>query len=181
MTRKDKNKIVEALVGQLATIDYFYVIDAQGLSAEEIGDFRRKCFQAGVVYRVVKNTLINKALEKLKNEVDYSVLREKVLKGFSGILFAQDVGSTPAKIIKEFRKQRKLAKPFFKGACIDKELFVGEAYLDALSQLKSKAELLGELIGLLQSPITRVVASLQSGKHQLVGVLQALAAKKAQP
>jgi large subunit ribosomal protein L10 len=181
MTRKDKNKIVEALVKQLSTIDYFYVIDAEGLSAGEISDFRGKCFQAGVVYQVVKNTLINKALEKLESEVDYSAFSNTVLKGFSGILFAQDVGSTPAKIIKEFRKQRKLAKPFFKGACIDKELFVGEECLDVLSQLKSKTELLRELIALLQSPITRLMASLQSGKHQLVGVLRALAEKKAQP
>ena len=179
MTRKDKNKIVEDLVKHLSEIDYFYVIDAEGLNAGEISDFRRKCFQAGVVYQVVKNTLIKKALEKLGSEVDYTGFSDTVLKGFSGILFAQGVGSTPAKIIKEFRKQRKLARPFFKGACIEKELFVGEEYLDTLRQLKSKTELLGELIGLLQSPMTRLMASLQSGKHQLAGILRTLADKKA--
>jgi large subunit ribosomal protein L10 len=179
MTRKEKNKVVEALAKQLAEVDYFYVINAEGLSAGEISDFRRKCFQAGIVYQVVKNTLINKALEKLESEADYSAFSDTVLKGFSGILFAKEVGSTPARVIKEFRKQRKLAKPLFKGASIDKELFIGEEYLDQLSSLKSKTELLGELIGLLQSPVARVVASLQSGKHQLAGIVRALSERKA--
>jgi large subunit ribosomal protein L10 len=179
MTRKEKHEIVETLVERLASTDYFYVIDAEGLTIKEINDFRRKCFQAGVVYQVVKNTLIHKALEKLPSEVDYSVFSETVLRGFSGILFAQDTGSIPAKIIKDFRKQRRLKSPLLKGASIHKELFIGEKHLDALSQLKSKAELLGELIALLKSPITHVMASLHSGKHQLVGVLKALAEKKA--
>lgn len=179
MTRKEKNEIVEALVRQFASTDYFYVIDAGGLSVEEISDFRRRCFHAGVVYQVVKNTLIHKALEKLKSEVDYSVFNDTVLKGFSGILFAKDVGSTPAKIIQEFRKRRKLANPLLKGASIDQEIFIGEEHLDELSRLKSKTELLGELIGLLQAPMTRVMASLQSGKHQLAGIVKALADKKA--
>jgi large subunit ribosomal protein L10 len=179
MTRKEKNKLVESLVEQLVATDYFYVIDAEGLNVEEISHFRRRCFQADIVYQVVKNTLINKALEKLEGEVDYSVFSDTVLKGFSGILFAKDVGSTPAKVIKEFRKQRKLTSPVLKGASIDEALFIGEEHLDTLSNLKSKAELLGELIGLLQSPMTRVMASLQSGKHQLAGIVKALAEKKA--
>lgn len=179
MTRKEKNEIVETLAEQLASTDYFYIIDAEGLNIEEINDFRRKCFQAGIVYQVVKNTLISKALEKLESEVDYSTFSDTVLKGFSGILFAKDIGSTPAKIIKEFRKQRRLESPFLKGASIDKELFIGEEHLDPLSQLKSKVELLGELIALLNAPITNVMASLQSGKHQLAGLMRALAAKEA--
>jgi len=179
MTRKEKNRVVEALVKQLVSTDYFYVIDAEGLDVEAINDFRRRCFQAGVAYQVVKNTLINKALEKLASDVDYSIFSDTVLKGFSGILFAKDVGNAPAKVIKEFRKQRKLENPLLKGASIYKELFIGEEHLDALSKLKSKHELLGELIGLLQSPITRVMASLQSGKHQLAGIVRALSDKKA--
>lgn len=177
MTRKEKGRILEALVARLASTDYFYVVNAEGLNAEEIGDFRRKCFQAGVVYQVVKNTLISKAFEKLGSEVDYSAFRHSVLKGSSGILFAKDTGSIPAKIIKEFRSRRKLEVPLLKGAFIDKELFVGEAYLDDLSQLKSRTELLGELIGLLQSPITRVMASIHSSTHQLASLVQALAEK----
>jgi large subunit ribosomal protein L10 len=179
MTRKEKNEIVETLASQLASTDYFYVIDAGGLNVEEVNDFRRKCFQAGVVYRVVKNTLISKALEKLESGVDYSILSKVVLKGVSGILFAKDIGSIPAKIIKDFRKQRRLGSPLLKGASIDKDLFIGEEHLDALSQLKSRAELLGELIALLNSPIANVIASLQSGKHQLAGLMRTLAAKGA--
>ena len=174
MTRREKNKIVDALVKKLVAADYFYIINAEGLNIEAINDFRKKCFQAGVVYQVVKNTLIHKALEKLNNEIDYSAFSEAVLQGFSGILFAKDVGSTPAKIIKEFRKARQLEMPLLKGASIDKELFIGEEHLDELSRLKSKAELVGELIGLLQAPITRVMDSLQSGKHQIVGMVKAL-------
>jgi len=179
MTRKEKTEIVESLVERFALTDYFYIVDAEGLNIEEINDFRRKCFQAGIVYQVVKNTLIKKALEKLQGEVDYTSFNDTVLKGFSGILFAKDVGSTPAKIIKEFRKQKKLATPRFKGAFIDKELFIGEEHLDALSRLKSKTELLSELMALLQTPMTRVIASLQSGKHQLAGIVKALAERKA--
>jgi large subunit ribosomal protein L10 len=179
MTRKEKSRILAALVARLSSADYFYVVNAEGLNAEEIADFRGRCFQAGVVYQVVKNTLISKALEKLGSEVDYSTFGHTILKGFSGILFAKDTGSIPAKIIKDFRSRRKLAIPLLKGASIDKELFIGEEYLDGLSQLKSKNELLGELIGLLKSPITRVVASLQSSTHRLAGLVQALAERKA--
>ncbi len=178
MTRKEKSKIVATLVEQLALTEYFYIIDAEGLNVEEANDFRRRCFQAGVIYQVVKNTLITKALSQLDSEVDNFALSDTVLKGFSGILLAKDVGSIPAKVIKDFRKQRKLAKPLLKGAFIDKALFLGEEHLDMLSQLKSKTELLGELVGLLQSPITRVMASLQSSKYQLAGLLEALSVKE---
>jgi len=148
------------------------------MNIEEVNDFRRRCFQAGVSYQVVKNTLIQKALEKLENEVDYTPFGEQVLKGFSGILFPQEAANIPAKIIKDFRKERGLENPLLKGASIDKDLFVGEEHLEALSNLKSKTELIGELVGLLKSPITRVMSSLQSGKHQLSGVVQALASKE---
>lgn len=179
MTRKEKNKVVETLVEQFSSTDYFYIIDAEGLDIEEVNDFRRKCFQVGVVYQVAKNTLINKALEKLEGEVDYTIFSDEVLKGFSGILFAKEVGSAPAKIIKDFRKQRKLGIPLLKGASIDKELFIGEEHLEALTHIKSKEELLGALMGLLKSPIIRVVASLQSAKQQLAGLMKALAEKEA--
>ena len=178
MTRKEKNEIVETLARQLASTDYFYIIDAEGLNVEAINDFRRKCVQAGVVYQVVKNTLISKALEKLESGVAYSTFSDTVLKGVSGILFSKDIGSTPAKIIKDFRKQRRSEGPFLKGASIDEELFIGEEHLDALSQLKSKAQLLGELITLLNTPIASVIVLLQSGKHQLAGLMKALAARE---
>mmetsp|Transcript_4364 Transcript_4364/g.9888 ORF Transcript_4364/g.9888 Transcript_4364/m.9888 type:complete len:182 (-) Transcript_4364:15853-16398(-) len=180
MTRKEKSEIVEGLVKQLASVDYFYIIDAEGLNVEEINDFRRKCFQTGVGYQVVKNTLIHKALESWDNETDYADFRNTVLQGFSGILFSKDIGSAPAKIIQEFRKQRNLKIPLLKGASIHKELFIGEEHLDTLSKLKSKVELLGELIGLLQTPVTRVITSLQSGRDRLASIIQALTEEKAQ-
>lgn len=178
MTRKEKSKIIATLVEQLSSTEFFYIVDAEGLNVEEVNDFRRRCFQAGVIYQVVKNTLVIKALNQLDNKVDSSAFSSAVLKGFSGILLTQDVGSIPAKVIKDFRKQRKLEKPLLKGAFIDKALFIGEKHLDTLSQLKSKTELLGELVGLLQSPITRVMTSLQSGKYQLAGLVEALSMKK---
>ncbi len=177
MTRKQKETIVEGLVKQFSSTDYFYIIDATGLTVEAVNDFRKRCFQAGVLYQVVKNTLINKALKKLNGEVDYSSFGDAVLRGFSGILFARDIGSTPAKIIKGFRKQKGLGSPILKGASIDQALFIGEEYLDTLSELKSKAELVGDIIGLLQSPVKHVMASLQSSKYQLAGIVKALSEK----
>ena len=178
MTRQEKTEIVAALAERLASTDHFYIVDAEGLNIEEINDFRRKCFQAGVTYQVVKNTLIQKALEKLENEVDYAPFGDKVLKGFSGILFPQEAANIPAKIIQDFRKQRNLQAPLLKGASIDRDLFIGEEHLVTLSNLKSKTELIGELIGLLKAPMTNVMSALQSGKHQLAGVVQTLAAKE---
>ncbi|XWN34733.1 MAG: 50S ribosomal protein L10 [Roseivirga sp.] len=178
MTRKEKNNIVEGLAKQLASNNYFYIINAEGLTVEEVNDFRRRCFQAGLVYQVVKNTLIIKALAKLESEVDYTAFNSEVLKGFSGVLFTKDTGSTPAKVIQDFRKQRGIASPLLKGASIDQALFIGEEHLETLSKLKSKTELIGEVIGLLQSPVTRVMASLQSGKHQIAGMVKALSEKE---
>ena len=178
MTRKEKSKVVATLVEKLSSTEYFYIVDAEGLNVEEVDDFRKRCFQAGVIYQVVKNTLISRALSQLDGEVDHAAFSDTVLRGFSGILLAKDVGNIPAKIIKDFRKQRKLEKPLLKGAVIDKALFIGEEHLDILSQLKSKTELIGELVGLLQSPVMRVVTSLQSGKYQLAGLMEALSMKK---
>jgi large subunit ribosomal protein L10 len=178
MTRQEKNKIVTTLVGRLASTDYFYIVDAGGLNVEAINDFRRRCFQAGIVYCVVKNTLIRKALEQFKSEADYTDFSNTVLKGYSGILFATEKGNVPAHILKDFRKQRGIKSPVLKGASMDRVLFIGEEHLDTLSKFKSKDELLGELIGLLQSPVMRVLASLQSGKEQLMGVLKALTDQK---
>ena len=178
MTRQEKHNIVDGLVERLASNNYFYIVNAEGLTVEEVNDFRRKCFQAGIVYQVVKNTFIIKALEKLAGEVDYTALNDEVLKGFSGILFAKDIGNTPARVIQDFRKQRGIASPLLKGASIDQALFIGEEHLETLGKLKSKTELIGEIVALLQSPVTRVVTSLQSGKHQLAGMVKALSEKE---
>ena len=175
MTRSEKGETIEGLVEKLNAHDYFYIVDATGLSVEKINDFRRRCFKEGVIYQVVKNTLIAKAFEKIKNGVDYSSFSDTVLKGFSGILFVQEVGSTPAKIVKNFRKQKNLDRPILKGASIDGDLFIGEEHLEALSKLKSRIELIDEIITLLKSPITNVMSAMQGSKYKLAGVMKALA------
>ena len=178
MIRKKKAKIIESLVEKFSASAYFYIIDAAGLTVEEVNDFRRRCFKNGVVYRVVKNTLIKKGLERLENDTDYAVFNEQVLKEFSGILISKDAANIPAKIIKAFRKERGKDKPTLKGASIDGELFVGNEHLDTLSKLKSKTELIGEVINLLQSPVMKVIAALQDSKHTLAGILKTLSKKQ---
>lgn len=177
MTRQAKSVIIEGLAEQFRTHDYFYVVDAIGLSVEETNDFRRKCSQAGVTYQVAKNTLIAKALQQIKNEVDYTPFTHQVLRGFSGVLFVQETASIPAKIVQDFRQRKKLNRPILKGASIDGDLFIGEEHLELLSKLKSKAELIGEIITLLKSPITNVIAALHSSKDKLAGIIKALAAR----
>ena len=122
-----------------------------------------------------KNTLIAKAFENL--DADYSKLADGALKGFSGILFSKETSNLPAKVLLDFRKKqgKKEFRPVFKGAGIDSDVFLGEANLEVLSTLKSKEELIGELIGLLQSPAKNLVSALQSGQNSLTGVLKTLA------
>ncbi|MEM1137523.1 MAG: 50S ribosomal protein L10 [Bacteroidota bacterium] len=175
MTREEKTQLVGELSEKLSTTDYFYVTDASGLTVSEINDFRRMCFEKGLEYRVIKNTLIGKALETL--ETDYTEFSEKVLKGFSGVIFSPEVGNAPAKLLKDFHKKNGLEKPAFKGASIDSDIFIGSDNLDVLSKLKSKDELLGEVIGLLQSPAKNVISALQSGGQTISGLLKTLEEK----
>ena len=136
--------------------------------------FRRTCFEKGVEYKVYKNTLIAKAFENLDS--DYSKLADGALKGFSGILFSKETSNLPAKVLLDFRKKqgKKEYRPVFKGAGIDSDVFLGEANLEVLATLKSKEELLGELIGLLQSPAKNLVSALLSGQNNITGVLKTL-------
>jgi len=175
MTREKKQELVGELSEKLANTDYFYITDASGLTVAEINDFRRLCFEKGLEYRVVKNTLIGKALETLST--DYTEFSNEVLKGFSGIIFSPEVGNAPAKLLKDFHKQKSTDKPSLKGASIDSDVFIGADNLDLLSKLKSKDELLGEVIGLLQSPAKNVISALQSGGQTISGLLKALEEK----
>jgi len=140
-----------------------------------VNAFRRTCFERGIEYKVYKNTLIAKALENL--DADYSKLADGALKGFSGILFSKETSNLPAKVLLDFRKKQgnKEYRPVFKGAGIDSDVFLGEANLEVLATLKSKEELIGELIGLLQSPAKNLVSALQSGQNNITGVLKTLA------
>lgn len=177
MTREEKKSIIEDLTEKLKATQYFYVTDASGFSVAKVNAFRKVCFEKGIEYKVYKNTLIKKALEQL--EGDYAEFSDKALKGFSGILFSNEIGNLPAKTILEFRKKlgKKETRPLFKGASIGGDVFLGESNLEILSKLKSKDELLGEVIGLLQSPAKNVLSALQSGQHILAGVVKTLSEK----
>jgi large subunit ribosomal protein L10 len=175
MTREEKAAIIEELSSKLQKNNYFYITDASGMSVAETNDFRRACFNKGIEYKVYKNTLIEKALESIEGDNDLSELKG-TLKGFSGIMFAEEIGNAPAKVLKEVRKDAD--KPLLKGAYIDSDVFVGDDQIDALAKLKSKHELIGEVVGLLQSPVKNVLGALQSGGHTISGLLKALSEKE---
>jgi large subunit ribosomal protein L10 len=177
MTREEKGLIIEELKAKFEENSNFYVTDASGLTVEQINEFRRLCFEAGVEYGVYKNTLIQKALEKL--DTDYAEFTDSVLKGFSGIIFSKEAANTPAKVIRQYRKSgMSQDKPMLKGASIDTDLFIGEEHLKTLSELKSKHELIGEIITLLQSPTKNVISALQSGSGNLAGILKTLSERE---
>ncbi|MEL7148844.1 MAG: 50S ribosomal protein L10 [Bacteroidota bacterium] len=171
MTREEKAKIIEDLSAKFQENGSFYITDTSGLTVAEINKFRGMCFEKGVEYRVVKNTLIKKALDTL--DADYTEMDE-ALKGFSGILFSKETANAPAKIIKEFKKSDADGRPTLKGASIDSDLFIGEQHLNMLSDLKSREELIGEIVGLLQSPAKNVVSALQSGGNTIAGLVKTL-------
>ena len=160
MTREEKSIAIEDLTAKLAEANIIYIADTSGLNAETTSNLRRACFKAGIKLEVVKNTLLEKAMEASTN--DYGDL-SSVLKGNSSIFIA-DIANAPAKIIKDFRK--KSEKPAFKGAYINGEIYIGDNLLDSLASLKSKEEVIGEIIGLLQSPAKRVIAALLNNAEQ---------------
>ncbi|MFL5728656.1 MAG: 50S ribosomal protein L10 [Cytophagaceae bacterium] len=171
MTREEKGVIIDDLSQKFAEHNFFYITDAAGLTVDEINKFRKLCYARGIEYKVVKNSLIKKALQSTKK--DYSSFDSKVLKGFSGVLFSKESGSAPAKLLQEFRKGG-AEKPIFKGASIDSDIIIGEENLDMLSKLKSKHELVGEIIGILQSPAKNVISALQSSGNKLSGIVKTL-------
>ncbi|MFY0653735.1 MAG: 50S ribosomal protein L10 [Cyclobacteriaceae bacterium] len=176
MKREDKAVIIEELSQKFKDNMSFYFTDASGFTVAEVNDLRRKCFEKGIEYRVVKNTLIKKALETV--DADVSELNEEVLRGFTGVMFSGENASAPAKLIKEFKKKDSHDRPKLKGASIEYDLFIGEDQLGALSKFKSKNELIGEIIGLLQSPAKNVISSLQSGQHTIAGLVKALSERE---
>lgn len=174
MTREEKGAIIDELSQKFQSTPYFYITDASGMSVAETNDLRRLCFERGIEYVVVKNTLIKKALETVEN-TDYTSFDE-VLKGFSGVMFHSENGKAAAQLIKEFRKTNDKLK--LKGASVDYSLFVGADQLDTLINLKSKNELIGDIIGLLQSPAKNVVSALTSGGGKLAGILKTLSERE---
>ena len=154
MTREEKSIAIENLTAQLADVNVVYLADISGLDAGTTSDLRRACFKAGIKLEVVKNTLLAKAMEVSPN--DYGDL-SSTLQGNTSIMIA-DTANGPAKIIKEFRKKGK--KPVLKGAYINQEVYIGDELLDSLVAIKSREEVIGEIIGLLQSPAKRILSAL---------------------
>ncbi len=177
MTREEKAVIIQKLTEKFQQRPFFYITDASGMSVKDVTSFRRMCFEKGMDYQVVKNTLIRKALENV--EGDYTPLNEKVLTGFSGILFCDESGKAPALLLKEYHKKSGKTKPLFKGASVETSLFIGEESFKTLTTLKSKFELVGEVVGLLQSPAKNVISALQSGGNKLAGIIKTLQEKGA--
>lgn len=174
MTREEKSKYIEDLAAKLSESGVFYLTDTAGLTVDVVNQLREKCFKSSIELRVVKNTLLRKAMERIEG-TDYSELYG-VLSGPTAIMFSE-VGNAPAKLIKDFRKKNE--KPLLKGAFVDHSIFTGDASLDSLVALKSKNELIGEIIGLLQSPAKNVISGLQSGGNTLAGILKTLSEKGA--
>ncbi len=175
MTREDKAQLIAELTEKFQQTDHFYITDTSGLTVAEVNKFREACFKKGVEYRVVKNTLIKKALLNL--ETDYSPLDE-ALKGFSGVMFINENAKVPAEVIKDYQKADPKDRPAFKAASIHTDIFIGSEHLDMLSKLKSREELIGEIINLLQSPAKNVIGALQSGGHKLAGILKTLSERE---
>lgn len=168
MTREEKNKAIVELGVQLAENKNFYLTDISGLTAESSSDLRRLCYKSDVKIQVIKNTLLRKAMEK--NDIDFAEMYSS-LKGNTAIMFAESTNG-PAKIIKEFRKKEE--KPILKSAYIEESFYFGDDQVEVLCSLKSKEELIGEIIGLLQSPPKTVISSLQSAGGTLSGIIKTL-------
>ncbi|MEL6658655.1 MAG: 50S ribosomal protein L10 [Bacteroidota bacterium] len=171
MTRTEKVAAVEVLKEKFSNSDFFYVTDASTLTVEQVNKLRSMLFEKGIEMQVVKNTLARKALESLPEENNYSELFD-ALKGPTAIMFSE-VANAPARVIKEFRG-KDAERPILKAAYIDTAIYQGDDQLKALSDLKSKEELLGDLLGLLQAPIHNVMGALNSGGNTLSGLLKAL-------
>ncbi len=168
MTKEEKAVVIEDLTKQLAESSIIYLADISGLNAQVTSDLRRACFKSNIKLSVVKNTLLAKAMDAA--EKDFGELPE-VLKGNTSLMFSE-TGNGPAKVIKNFRK--KSEKPLLKGAFIEEAIYVGDDKLDTLVSIKSKEEMIGEIIGLLQSPAKNVISGLKSGGGKLAGIIKTL-------
>ncbi len=171
MRKEDKKVLIDSLTQQLKENNNFYLTDISELNAENTGNLRRLCFKYNIKMQVVKNTLLKKAMENVDKEFDELY---GILKGNTALMFTES-GSAPAKLIKEFRK--KSDRPLLKGAFIEETVYIGDEMLDFLAAIKSKNELIADIIALLQSPAKNVISSLQSGGNKLSGILKTLSEK----
>ncbi len=173
MRREDKNVLIDKLTEQIKQYPHFYLADISDLNADVTSKLRRKCFEKQIELVVVKNTLFIKALER-SGKSDFTPLYDSI-KGSISVMFTE-TGNVPAKLIKEFRKKN--PKPLLKAAFVEESIYVGENQLETLVSLKSKNELIADVIALLQSPAKNVVSSLQSGRNILAGVVKTLSEKE---
>lgn len=172
MKKEDKFQVIESITEKLKANEVFYLTDTSDLDVETINRLRRMCFKRNVTMKVIKNSLLRKAMEK--SDKNFEKLYD-VLKGATSLMIS-DTGNVPAKLIKEFRKTS--PKPILKGAYIQEAIFIGDNQLDTLENLKTKDELVGEIIGLLQSPAKNVISALKSGGNTIAGVLKTLSEKE---
>jgi large subunit ribosomal protein L10 len=172
MKSSEKATIIDSLVEQINSSNHFYLADISELNAADTSDLRRICFKQNVKLVVVKNTLLRKALEKSEKQAEGLY---EILKGSTSVMFT-DQGNVPAKLIKDFRKKH--PKPLLKGAFVEESVYIGDDQLEALVAVKSKNELIADVVALLQSPIKTVLSQLQSGGNIIHGVLQTLEERK---
>lgn len=172
MTREEKSQVIEELTAQLADNTNIYLTDISGLDAVATSNLRRACFKANIKLAVVKNTLLEKAMEASDRE--FGDL-PTTLKGNTSVMYSE-TGNGPAKVIKEFRK--KSEKPLLKGAFIEEAVYIGDDLLDALVDIKSREELIGEIVGLLQSPAKNVISALKSSGGKIAGIVKTLSERE---
>ncbi len=170
MRKEDKSIVIAEIKAILAAYPHLYLADIGGLNAAQTSALRRSCNKENIRLVVVKNTLLQKAMEA--SEVDYSQLYA-VLKGETSLMLSE-TGNAPARLIKNFSKDNPLKKPALKAAYVEEAFYVGENHLDELVNIKSKNELIGDLVALLQSPLRNVVSALQSGGNTIHGILETL-------
>ena len=168
MRKEDKQVLIDSILSELKACPNFYLTDVSDLNAEKTSQLRRQCFNSGVKMIVVKNALLHKAMQQM--EKDYECLYD-VLKGSTALMLCE-TGNAPAKLIKNFRKTSD--RPILKGAFIEECCYIGDDMLDALCSIKSKNDLIADVIALLQSPMKNVISGLQSGGHKLSGILETL-------
>ena len=168
MKKAEKIKVVDDLTSKLKATKNIYLTDISGLNASQTSALRRACYKANIKLAVVKNTMLSRAMDA--SDKDFGEIKD-VLKGNTSLMFSES-GNAPAKIIKDFRK--KLDKPILKGAFIEEAIYIGDDQIDALVAIKSREELIGEVIGLLQSPAKNVISALKSGGSNLSGILKTL-------
>lgn len=175
MRKDEKNQLIDSLTEQLNAASNFYLTDIGNLNVAVTSQLRRLCFRNEIQLQVVKNTLLRKAMERSSKELEELY---PILTGPTTIMFAE-IGNAPAKLIKEFKKRQKQTKPLLKAAYVEETCYVGENLLDTLVNIKSRTELIADIVALLQSPAKNVIGALQGGGHKLAGILETLSAREA--